>query len=152
MVIYSADLFDEATITRMIEHFQTLLERIVTNPEQRIANLQYLSAKERDHLLVECNNTQANYAQDLCIHQLFEMQAARTPDAVALVFGEERVTYRELNLRSNQLAGYLQKIGVGAEVLVGLCCGRSLDLIVGMLGILKAGGAYLILDPSYPAE
>ncbi|MEG4407807.1 amino acid adenylation domain-containing protein [Microcoleus sp. MON2_D5] len=152
MVIYSADLFDEATITRMLGHFQTLLERIVTNPEQRIANLQYLSDKERYHLLVECNNTQADYPQDLCIHQLFEMQADRTPDAVALVFGEERVTYRELNLRSNQLARYLQKIGVGAEVLVGLCCGRSLDLIVGMLGILKAGGSYLILDPSYPAE
>ncbi|MEG4504364.1 amino acid adenylation domain-containing protein [Microcoleus sp. F6_B4] len=152
MVIYSADLFDEATITRTIGHFQTLLESIVTNPEQRIANLQYLSAQERDRLLVECNNTQADYPQDLCIHQLFEMQADRTPDAVALVFGEERVTYRELNLRSNQLARYLQKIGVGAEVLVGLCCGRSLDLIVGMLGILKAGGAYLILDPSYPAE
>ena len=152
MVIYSADLFDEATIARLIGHFQTLLESIVTNPEQRIANLQYLSAQERDRLLVECNNTQADYPQDLCIHQLFEMQADRTPDAVALVFGEERVTYRELNLRSNQLARYLQKIGVGAEVLVGLCCGRSLDLIVGMLGILKAGGAYLILDPSYPAE
>ncbi|MEG4487150.1 amino acid adenylation domain-containing protein [Microcoleus sp. D2_18a_B4] len=152
MVIYSADLFDEATITRLIGHFQALLESIVTNPEQRIANLQYLSAQERDYLLVECNNTRADYPQDLCIHQLFEMQAARTPDAVALVFGEERVTYRELNLRSNQLARYLQKIGVGAEVLVGLCCGRSLDLIVGMLGILKAGGAYLILDPSYPAE
>jgi len=152
MVIYSADLFDEATITRLIGHFQTLLERIVTNPEQRIANLQYLSAQERYHLLVECNNTQADYPQDLCIHQLFEMQADRTPDAVALVFGEERVTYGELNFRSNQLARYLQKIGVGAEVLVGLCCGRSPDLIVGMLGILKAGGAYLILDPSYPAE
>ena len=152
MVIYSADLFDEATITRLIGHFQALLESIVTNPEQRIANLQYLSAQERDHLLVECNNTRADYPQDLCIHQLFEMQADRTPDAVALVFGEERVTYRELNLRSNQLARYLQKMGVGAEVLVGLCCGRSLDLIVGMLGILKAGGAYLILDPSYPAE
>ncbi|MEG3925207.1 MULTISPECIES: amino acid adenylation domain-containing protein [unclassified Microcoleus] len=152
MVIYSADLFDEATITRMIEHFQTLLESIVTNPEQRIATMQYLSAQERYHLLVECNKTQADYPQDLCIHQLFEMQADRTPDAVALVFGEEQVTYRELNLRSNQLARYLQKMGVGAEVLVGLCCGRSLDLIVGMLGILKAGGAYLILDPSYPVE
>ncbi|MEG4340358.1 amino acid adenylation domain-containing protein [Microcoleus sp. D3_18_C2] len=152
MVIYSADLFDEATITRLIGHFQTLLESIVRNPEQRIANLEYLSAQERYHLLVECNNTQADYPQDLCIHQLFEMQADRAPDAVALVFGEERVTYRELNLRSNQLARYLQKMGVGAEVLVGLCCGRSPDLIVGMLGILKAGGAYLILDPSYPAE
>jgi len=152
MVIYSADLFDESTITRLIGHFQALLESIVTNPEQRIANLQYLSAQERYQLLVEYNNTRADYPQDLCIHQLFEMQAYRTPDAVALVFGEERVTYRELNLRSNQLARYLQKMGVGAEVLIGLCCGRSLDLILGMLGILKAGGAYLILDPSYPAE
>ncbi|MEG4497359.1 amino acid adenylation domain-containing protein [Microcoleus sp. F10-C6] len=152
MVIYSADLFDEATIARLIGHFQTLLESIVANPEQRIANLQYLSAQERYQLLVECNNTQADYPQDLCIHQLFEMQADRTPDAVALVFGEERVTYQQLNFRSNQLARYLQKMGVGAEVLVGLCCRRSLDLIVGMLGILKAGGAYLILDPSYPAE
>ena len=152
MVIYSADLFDEATISRMLCHFQTLLESIVANPEERIANLQYLSAKERDYLLVECNNTQADYPQDLCIHQLFELHAEQTPDAVALVFGDERVTYRELNIRSNQLARYLQKIGVGVEVLVGLCCGRSLDLIVGMLGILKAGGAYLILDPSYPAE
>ncbi|MEG3973584.1 amino acid adenylation domain-containing protein [Microcoleus sp. herbarium8] len=152
MVIYSADLFDEATIARMLGHFQTLLESIVKNPEQRIANLQYLSAQEHYHLLVECNNTQADYPQDLCIHQLFEIQADRTPDAVALVFGDERVTYQQLNLRSNQLARYLQKMGVGAEVLVGLCCGRSLDVILGMLGILKAGGAYLILDPSYPAE
>ncbi|WP_373536610.1 amino acid adenylation domain-containing protein [Microcoleus sp.] len=150
MVIYSADLFDEATITRMLCHFKTLLESIVTNPEQRIANLQYLSAKERYQLLVECNNTQVDNPQDLCIHQLFEMQADRTPDAVALVFGDERVTYQQLNLRSNQLAHYLQKIGVGVEVLVGLCVERSLDLIVGMLGILKAGGSYLILDPSYP--
>ncbi|MEG4344303.1 amino acid adenylation domain-containing protein [Microcoleus sp. A003_D6] len=150
MVIYSADLFDEATICRMLRHFQTLLESIVSNPEDRIANLQYLSAQERYQLLVECNNNQADYPQDLCIHQLFEMQADRTPDAVALVFGEERVTYQQLNLRSNQLARYLQKIGVGAEVLVGLCVERSIELIVGMLAILKAGGAYLILDPSNP--
>ena len=152
MVIYSADLFDETTISRMRAHFQTLLESIVANPEQRIANLPYLSEQERDHLLVECNNTQVDYPQDLCIHQLFELHAEQTPDAVALVFGDERVTYGELNLRSNQLARYLQKIGVGAEVLVGLCVDRSLDLIVGMLAILKAGGAYLILEPSYPAE
>ncbi len=150
MVIYSADLFDEATISRMIRHFQTLLESIVENPDQRIAHLQYLSDEERYHLLVECNKTAANYPLNLCVHQLFELHAKQAPDAVALVFGDERVTYRELNLRSNQLAHYLQKIGVGAEVLVGLSCGRSIDLIVGMLGILKAGGAYLILDPNYP--
>ncbi len=152
MVIYSADLFDEATITRMIRHFQTLLESIVENPDERIAHLQYLSEQERERLLVECNKTAANYPQDLCVHQLFELHAKQTPDAVALVFGDERVTYRELNLRSNQLARYLQKIGVGAEVLVGLGCGRSIALIVGMLAVLKAGGAYLILDPSSPVE
>jgi amino acid adenylation domain-containing protein len=150
MVIYSADLFDEATISRMMWHFQTLLESIVKNPEQRIAHLQYLSEQERDYLLVECNKTAANYPQSLCVHQLFELHAQQAPDAVALVFGDERVTYRELNLRSNQLARYLQKIGVGAEVLVGLGCGRSIELIVGMLAVLKAGGAYLILDPNYP--
>ncbi|MEG3861820.1 amino acid adenylation domain-containing protein [Microcoleus sp. herbarium12] len=150
MVIYSADLFDEATICRMIRHFQTLLESIVGNPDERIAYLQYLSEQERDRLLVECNKTAANYPQNLCVHQLFELHAKQMPDAVALVFGDERVTYRELNLRSNQLARYLQKIGVGAEVLVGLGCGRSIELIVGMLAVLKAGGAYLILDPNYP--
>jgi len=152
MMIYSADLFDEATISRMIAHFQTLLESIVANPEQRIANLQYMSQQERDKLLVECNQTAVNYPQSLCVHQLFELHAKQAPDAVALVFRDEQITYRELNLRSNQLARYLQKIGVGAEVLVGLCVERSIDLIVGMLGILKAGGADLILDPSYPVE
>jgi amino acid adenylation domain-containing protein len=150
MMIYSADLFDEATISRMIAHFQTLLESIVSNPEERIANLQYMSQQERDKLLVECNQTATDYPQNLCIHQLFELHAKQAPDAVALVFGEEQFTYRELNLRSNQLAHYLQKIGVGAEVLVGLCVERSIELIVGMLAILKAGGAYLILDPSNP--
>ena len=150
MMIYSADLFDEATISRMIGHFQTLLESIVANPEERIAHLQYMSEQERDRLLVECNKTAVDYPQNLCVHQLFELHAKQTPDAVALVFGDEQITYGELNIRSNQLARYLQKIGVGAEVLVGLGCGRSIELIVGMLAILKAGGAYLILDPSYP--
>ncbi|MEG4281924.1 amino acid adenylation domain-containing protein [Microcoleus sp. A006_D1] len=150
MMIYSADLFDEATISRMIAHFQTLLESIVANPEQRIAHLQYISEQERDKLLVECNKNQVDYPQDLCVHQLFELHAKQAPDAVALVFAGEQITYGELNLRSNQLARYLQKIGVGAEVLVGLYCGRSIELIVGMLAILKAGGAYLILDPNYP--
>ncbi|WP_293128194.1 non-ribosomal peptide synthetase [Microcoleus sp. bin38.metabat.b11b12b14.051] len=151
MMIYSADLFDEATISRMIGHFQTLLESIVVNPEERIAYLQYMSEQERDRLLFECNKTAVNYPQYFCVHQLFELHAKQTPDAVALIFGNEQITYGELNIRSNQLARYLQKIGVGAEVLVGLGCDRSIELIVGMLGILKAGGAYLILDPSYPA-
>ncbi len=151
-VIYSADLFDEATIVRMLGHFETLLSSIVANPDGQIANLEILTDAERDLLLVKCNKNQINYPKDLCLHQLFEIQAEQTPDAVALVFGEEKISYRELNIRSNKLAHYLQKIGVGAEVLVGICVERSPDAIIGMLGILKAGGAYLPLDPTYPRD
>jgi amino acid adenylation domain-containing protein len=151
-VVYSTDLFDEATISRMLGHFQNLLESIVANPEQRIADLQILSEAERHQLLVEWNDTQVDYPKNQCIHQLFEAQVEKTPDAIALSFEDKQLTYRELNSRSNKLAHYLQKQGVGAEVLVGLCVERSVELIVGMLGILKAGGAYVPLDPSYPPE
>lgn len=151
-VIYSTDLFDDTTITRMLGHLQTLLEGIVTNPEQRIVNLPILSESELHQLLVEWNNTQANYPQDKCIHQLFENIAEQSPDAIALVMGDKQLSYKELNIRSNQLAHYLQKLGVGAEVLVGLCVERSFDLVIGMLGILKAGGTYVPLDPIYPPE
>lgn len=155
-VIYSTDLFDEATIRRMLEHFQKLLEGIVAHPEQRIANLPLLTKTELHQLLVEWNNTQADYPKNLCIHQLFAAQAEQTPDALAIAVetlpATSLLTYRELNIRSNKLAHYLQKMGVGAEVLVGLCVERSLDMVVGMLGILKAGGAYLPLDPNYPSE
>ena len=151
-VIYSADLFDEATIVRMLGHFETLLSSIVANPDRPIENLEILTELERELLLVEYNKTHVNYPKNLCVHQLFEIQVSRTPDAVALVFGEKQISYRELNIRSNKLARYLQKIGVGAEVLVGICVERSLDTIIGMLGILKAGGAYLPLDPNYPRD
>ena len=151
-VIYSADLFDEATIVRMLGHFETLLSSIVANPDMPIAYLEILTESERELLLVEWNKTQVDYPQNLCVHQLFKIQSERTPDAVALVFGEEQISYRELNIRSNKLARYLQKIGVGAEVLVGICVERSIDTIIGMLGILKAGGAYLPLDPTYPRD
>ncbi|HEY9741969.1 MAG TPA: amino acid adenylation domain-containing protein [Coleofasciculaceae cyanobacterium] len=151
-VVYGTDLFDEATITRMLGHFQTLLEGIVANPEQRIADLALLSEAESHQLTVEWNNTQADYPKDQCIHQLFEAQVEKVPDAIAVVFEDKQLTYRELNSRSNKLAHYLQKQGVGSEVLVGLCVERSLDMIVGMLAILKAGGAYVPLDPTYPHE
>lgn len=151
-VIYSADLFDEATIVRMLGHFETLLSSIVANPDGQIANLEILTDAERELLLVKCNKNQINYPKDLCVHQLFEIQAEQTPDAIALVCGEEKFSYRELNIRSNKLAHYLQKIGVGAEVLVGICVERSPTAIIGMLGILKAGGAYLPLDPTYPRD
>ncbi|BAY48347.1 McnC protein [Scytonema sp. HK-05] len=159
-VIYSTDLFDDSTITRMLGHFQTLLESIVAHPEQRIADLPFLSEAERHQLLVEWNNTKANYPQDRCIHQLFEAQVEQNPDALALIFPDVEtfhgtslhLSYQELNIRSNQLAHYLQKLGVGEEVLVGLCVERSFDMVIGMLGILKAGGTYVPLDPTYPRE
>ena len=149
---YSTDLFDAATIERMVGHFQTLLEGIVANPNQPIATLPLLTETERHQLLVEWNKTQMDYPQGKCIHQLFEEQVERTPDAIAVVFQDQKLTYRELNGRANQLAHYLQTLGVGPEVLVGICVERSLEMVIGLLGILKAGGAYVPLDPAYPKD
>ena len=149
---YNSDLFDRTTMTKMAKHFQTLLEAIVANPQQRISELPLLSEAERHQLLVEWNDTQAKYPQDQCIHQLFEAQVERLPDAMAVVFEDQELTYRKLNARANQLAHYLQARGVGPEVLVGICVERSLEMVVGLLGILKVGGAYVPLDPHYPQE
>ncbi len=149
---YNSDLFDAGTIRRMIGHFQTLLLGIVSNPEQPIAQLPLLPDSERQQLLLEWNHSQVEYPQDLCIEQMFAAQVEITPDAVAVVYEQEQLTYRQLNERANQLAHYLQKIGVGPEVLVGICIQRSLEMLVGVLGILKAGGAYVPLDPTYPRE
>jgi amino acid adenylation domain-containing protein len=149
---YNLDLFDTATITRMLGHFQTLLEGIGANPNRRVSELPLLTEEERHILLVEWNDTHRDYPQGQCIHQLFEEQVQRTPGAVAVVFGQEQVTYRELNSRANKLARHLRKLGVGPEVLVGLCVERSVEMVVGLLGILKAGGAYVPLDPSYPKD
>ncbi len=149
---YNTDLFDATTIARMLGHLRTLLEGIVANPGQRIGALPLLTEAERHQLLIEWNDTQADYPKDSCIHQLFEAQAERTPDAVALVFKDQQLTYHELNARANQLAHYLRKRGVEPEVLVSICVERSLEMVVGILGILKAGGAYVPLDPTYPKE
>jgi amino acid adenylation domain-containing protein/non-ribosomal peptide synthase protein (TIGR01720 family) len=149
---YNTDLFDSSTIERMTGHFLTLLEAIVANPQERISQLAILTPSEQQQLLIEWNNTQVDYPQDKCIHQLFEEQVERTPDAVAVVFENEQLTYHELNCRANQLAHYLRSLGVGADVLVGICVERSLEMVVGLLGILKAGGAYVPLDPEYPQE
>ncbi|MCC5659230.1 amino acid adenylation domain-containing protein [Nostoc sp. XA010] len=149
---YSTNLFDASTIERLTEHFVTLLEGIVANPQQKISQLPLLTEVEQQQLLVEWNDTQADYLQHKCIHQLFEEQVERIPDAVAVVFGNRQLTYGELNSRANQLAHYLKSLGVGADVLVGLYVERSLETIVGILGILKAGGAYVPLDPDYPQE
>ncbi|MFW9264014.1 non-ribosomal peptide synthase/polyketide synthase [Nostoc sp. CALU 546] len=149
---YNTDLFDSSTIERMTGHFACLLEGIVANPSERISQLPILTASEQQQLLVEWNDTSVDYPQDKCIHQLFEEQVERTPDAVAVVFENQQLTYHELNCRANQLAHYLQSLGVSADVLVGICVERSLEMVVGLLGILKAGGAYVPLDPEYPQE
>ncbi len=156
---YSCHRFEAATVTRMLGHLQNVLQSIVTNPHQRLKELSLLTAAQQYQLLVEwnqeCRRQEAEGTEtglDLCIHQLFEAQVERTPDAVAVVFEDQQLSYYELNARANQLAHYLQSVGVKPEVLVGLCVERSLEMVVGLLGILKAGGAYLPLDPTYPPQ
>jgi len=149
---YDTDLFDEGTIGRMAGHYQRLLEGIVADPGQGISQLPLLTEDERHQLLLQWNDTARGYPPDRCVHQLFEEQVGRTPDAVAVVFENQQLTYRELNARSNRLAHYLRDLGVGPEILVWICLERSLEMVVGLLGILKAGGAYVPLDPEYPAE
>jgi amino acid adenylation domain-containing protein len=149
---YNIDLFEAATITRMLRHFQRLLESVVANPDRCLSDLSLLPEAERRQLLVEWNNPQAHYPRDRCLHQLFETQVECSPDAVALVFEDQQLTYEELNARSNQLAHYLRNRGVGPQVLVGICLERSLQMVVGILGVLKAGGAYVPLDPASPEE
>ena len=148
---YNSDLFEVETIIRMAQHLRQLLESIVSNPEQRLSHLSLLTETEQ-HLLVEWNATRQVYPQEMCLHQLFEQQVECRPEAVALVSEDEHLTYGELNRRADQLAHYLQSLGVGPDVLVGLCLPRSPGLIVSVLGILKAGGAYVPLDPGYPPE
>ncbi|MEH2455997.1 amino acid adenylation domain-containing protein [Nostoc sp.] len=148
---YNTDLFDSAAIARMQGHFQTLLEGIVANPDQQLSDLPILTQAEQQQLLVDWNDSQADYPK-VSIHQLFEAQVERSPNAVAVVFEDQQLTYQQLNTRANQLSHHLQTLGVGKETLVGICTDRSLLMMVGLLGILKAGGAYLPLDPAYPAE
>lgn len=151
---YEFARFDESTIQRLLGHLLQLLKAMIAEPEQQIGHLPLLTAPE-SQLLLEWNHTPATSAdgpQDACLHERFEAQVAKTPDAIAAAFGHLQVTYAELNARANQVARYLQRRGVGAEVLVGLCVERSVELIIGLLGILKAGGAYVPLDPSYPAD
>jgi surfactin family lipopeptide synthetase C len=151
-VSYDPRRFDAAAIGRTLGHYRTLLEGIVADPDRRLAELPPLTEAERQQVLMEWNQTEAYFPEDRCLHELFEEQVERTPDAIAAVFEDQRLTYRELNERANQLARRLQKVGAGPEMLVGLCVERSLEMVVGMLGILKAGAAYLPLDLVYPEE
>ena len=148
---YNTDLFDASTIARMAGHFQTLLEGIVSNLTRRLSDLPLLRELEQQQLLVEWNNTFAAFPT-ACVHQLFEAVVEREPDAIAVIFEDKQLTYRELNQRTNKLAHYLRTLGVGPEVLVGICVERSIEMVVSLLGILKAGGAYLPLDPALPQE
>ncbi|MEA5602496.1 non-ribosomal peptide synthetase [Nostoc sp. UHCC 0252] len=149
---YNTDLFNADTITRMLGHFQTLLESVVRDGQQPIADLPLLTPSEVQQLLVEWNDTKTDYPQDKCVHQLFEVQVEKTPNAIAVIFENRQLTYRELNNRANQLAHYLQQLGVKPDVLAGICVERSIEMVVGLLAIMKAGGAYMPLDPAYPKE
>jgi amino acid adenylation domain-containing protein len=149
---YNTDLFEAASVTRMIDHYRMLLGGIVAKPRQSIDVLPLLTANERKQVIDEWNQTTVEFPRGKCLPDLIEEQAARTPEAIALEHKGQTLTYRELNERANHLGHYLQILGVGPEIRVGICVERSLDMIVGLLGILKAGGAYVPLDPSYPAE
>ncbi|MDB9374690.1 non-ribosomal peptide synthetase [Nodularia sphaerocarpa] len=148
---YSSELFDAATIAQIAEHWQIILESIVTNIDAKISDLSLLTAQEEE-LLINWNATSREYPTHECIHELFAAQVERTPDEIALIFGEESFTYRELNIKANQLAHYLQTLGVKPEIPVGICLERSPEMIISMLGVLKAGGFYVPLDPAYPDE
>jgi amino acid adenylation domain-containing protein len=149
---YNSDLFDAATVGRMMEHFQHLLEEIVTDPARPQSGLALATESERRRLVEEWNDTTTAYPRDATVHQLVAAQAARTPDAVAVSHGDERINYGALNRRANQLAHYLRREGVGPDALVAVCLERSPGMVIGLLGTLKAGAAYLPLDPAYPAE
>jgi len=149
---YNTDLFERATIERLIQHFQHLLEGIVLNPEQHISALPLLGDEERHRLLVEWNATTNGKIPTAYVHQLFEEQALRSPEAIALTYEEQHLTFEELNRRANQLAHMLQAKGVRPEVCVGIYMTRSLEMVIAVLGVLKAGGAYVPLDPAFPVE
>lgn len=151
-VEYNTDLFDDSRMDRMLGHYQTLLEGIVADPETSISQLPILTDRERQQLLVEWNQSDNNYGEHKCIHELFAEQVERVPNSVALLFGETQLTYLELDQKANQLARLLKKRGVCAESRVGLFVNRSPEMVIGLLGILKAGGAYVPLDPNHPHD
>jgi len=147
---YNTDLFDSDIIARLAERFLALLDSAVADPDQKLEAWLALSPAERRALLQQWNPSPAEYPAERCLPELFEAQVERTPNAIAVVFEDQRLTYAELNARANQLAQPLRALGVGPEVLVGVCLERSLEMVVSLLAILKAGGAYVPLDPTYP--
>jgi amino acid adenylation domain-containing protein len=152
VVEFNTDLFERETIVRLVRHWQTLLEAIMSDPEQRIKDLPLLSAVERQQMLVGWNNSTADYPTHRNISALFEEQVLRFPDRVAIVYQDAQLTYAEVNTRANRLAHYLQTLGVGPEVLVGIYLDRSVEMLIAILAVFKAGGAYVPLDLSFPKE
>jgi len=149
---YDSQRFSDTTIKQMLLHLKNIIEQFLVKANEKIRNLHYLSQSEQQQILIDWNQTQTDFSVDKCVHELFEEVVAKFPHSVALTFENQTVTYQELNQRANQLAHFLQKEGIQAEDLVGICMERSPEMIVAMLGVLKAGGAYLPLDPNYPAD
>jgi amino acid adenylation domain-containing protein len=149
---YNTDLFETESIDRMLRHFQILLETVCGSPGRRLSELSLLTEAERQQVLVEWNDNKIDQQNEQCIHQLFEAQVERTPDAIAVVFQDRELTYGQLNRRANQLAHHLRALGVGPEIPVGICLKDPLQIVFGLLGTLKAGGVYVPLDPAYPKE
>ena len=149
---YNSDLFDAITVRRMLGHYEKVLEGIAINPDQCLSDIPLLTDEERERMLVEWNKTAADFPREKCVHELFEAQAAATPKSVAVVFGEESLTYEELNWRANQLAHHLKFLGAGPESPVAISMERSLEMVIALVGTLKAGAAYVPLDPSFPPD
>ncbi|MCY9846461.1 non-ribosomal peptide synthetase, partial [Vibrio caribbeanicus] len=149
---YNQDLFKAETVARLAKHFEALIQAALTQPSRPLAELDILTRAEKQQQLVEWNDTQQDFPDELCIHQLVEAQAAQHPEATALVFNHESLSYGEFNQRANQVAHYLLEQGVRPDTLVGLYADRGFEMMIGLLGILKAGGAYVPLDSSYPSE
>ncbi|MCI0495000.1 condensation domain-containing protein, partial [candidate division KSB1 bacterium] len=151
-IAYEKKRYDAETINRILRHLEKALESFFAEPDQHLSKMSFLTESERHQILVEWNQTSTDYPHDKCAHELFEAQVAQTPDAIALIFEDQEITYQQLNDRVNQLAHYLRKQGVKPEYLVGICAERSIEMIEGILAILKAGGAYVPMDPNYPKE
>ena len=147
---YNTDLFSENTMNNFIAHFQNVITSFIENPQQSVSSIPLLKSQEIKKIVIDFNQTEEIYPECENICTLFEQHAKNTPDRTAIIFGQEQITYGELNLRASQLASYLHQRGSGNEVLIGLCLDRSINLIIGILGILKSGGAYIPIDPAYP--
>ena len=152
LIEYSADLFDRETIVRMAEHYKVMLESAIKDADASITEMEMLTGKERRQLVEEWNETAAHYPGEICAHELFEAQAELTPDAVAVTFGDQELSYRELNERANLVAHHLRSLGIAPETRVAICVERSPEMVIGRLGVLKSGGAFISFDPASPRE